>query len=91
MIQLRRLLIFPANGFVHLLTVYSHIKRRFYTKADLITPDVYDGDLYIIADHYGFVSLTREHKHSIAPESQGALQAPLRQPSAIPSDPSETG
>jgi hypothetical protein len=37
---------------------------RLDAEAHLVAPDVDDGDLDLVADHDGFVSLPREHQHA---------------------------
>src|SRR6185295_17716027 len=56
-LDLRRLLIFALNGFVHLATVHRNLARRFDSQPHLVAAHVDDGYDDIIANNDAFIAL----------------------------------
>src|SRR5262249_3389198 len=57
-VELRGLLVLTLDGFVQLFAVYCDSRRRGDAEADLVAPDIDDGDLDLVADHDRLVALT---------------------------------
>ncbi len=58
------------NGVVDFLAVDRDAPWRFYTKANGVPPDIDDGYLHLVADHYRLILATTKHQHWLSPPSR---------------------
>lgn len=51
--------VLALNGVVDFLAMNRNMRRRGNSQTDLVTPNINDRDLDVVADHDRFISLTR--------------------------------